>query len=282
MSSNRPLGSSSRPWKRTLELVAFIFLVALGATTIATTAWARDYAAPRATLLGSDRGVSLLVTAGAARVLIVNGTDPSSLGNALSRARHPGLDRLDLMIVSGNEAAAQLAPRAIELLSPRVVMTVGSSASLSESSYAATRIIQHPTVIELPDGVTITIEVWPAAGGENDDVTWSARIDRGDASIFWVSDREDLLQDSMPGEVDVTVIGRGAPAADSPLPNSRVIVAAGESISGPDLRSIVLDTIGPGAQTLRVFAGEITRVDLDLEGIRSVSGANPVATPIAA
>lgn len=281
MPSSRPVGSSSRSWKRTLELVAFFFLVALGATTIATTAWARDYATPRATLLGSDRGVSLLVTAGAARVLIVNGTDPASLGNAVSRARHPGLDRLDLMIVSGNGAAAQLAPRAIELLSPRVVMTVGSSASLSESSYVAARIIQHPTVIELPDGVTITIEVWPAADGENDDVTWSARIDRGDASIFWVSDREDLLQDSMPGEVDVTIVGRGAPAADSPLPNSRVIVTAGESISGPDLRSIVLDTIGPDAQTLRIFAGEVTRIELDLEGIRTVSGANAVASPIA-
>ena len=280
MTSAISSSSSPRSWKRSLELFAFVFLVSLGATTIVTTAWARDYAQPRVTLLGSDRGVSVLVTAASARVLIVNGTDPASLGNALSKARHPGLDRLDLMIVSGNAAAAQLVPRAIALLNPREVMTVGSNASLSETTIVAAKTIDHSTVIELPDGVSITIEVWPAADGENDDVTWSARIERGVASIHWVSDREDLMQDSLPGKADVTVIGRGAPADDTPFPNTRVIVVAGESIAGPELRAIALDSIGPEVSTLRIFAGEDLRIDLDLEGIRTVSGSVPAASPM--
>jgi len=212
-------------------------------------------------------------------VLIVNGTDPASLGNAVSKARHPGLDRLDLMIVSGNSAAAQLVPRAIALLNPRVVMSVGSAASLSETTIAPTKVIEHSTAIELPDGVIITIDVWLAAGGENDDVTWSARIDRGVASVYWVSDHEDLMNNSLPGKVDVTVIGRGAPANDTPFPNSRVIVTAGESISGPELRSMAFNALGSETAILRVFAGEDVRIDLDLQGIRSVSGASQAASP---
>lgn len=257
----------------------FALLLALGGTTIATASWARDFAQPRATLLGAERGISVLVTAGAARVLIVNGTDSAALGNAMSKARHPGLDRLDLMIVTGNAAGAELVPRAIELLKPRSVITIGSVASLAATSIIPLQVIEHSTEIELPDGVTIAIEVWPAADGENDDVTWSATIERGGASVYWVSDREELMQDSLPETADVTVIGRGAPADDSPFPNTHVIVAAGESISGPDLRATALDSIGPEVETLRIYSGEDVRIDLDPEGISTVSGSTPAGSP---
>ena len=271
--------SSGRSKARTVELFAFIFLLALGGTTIATASWARDFAQPRATLLGADRGISVLVTAGAARVLIVNGTDSAALGNAVSRARHPGLDRLDLMIVSGNAAAAELVPRAIEILSPRSVMTVGSVSSLSGTSIVPIKVVERATEIELPDGVTIALDVFPAADGENDDVTWSATIERGGASIYFVSDREELLQRSLPEETDITVVGRGAPAKDSPFPNTRFIVVAGESISGPELREVAGDSVGSEAETKRVFHGEAVRISLDPEGIHTVSGSTPSASP---
>ncbi len=269
----------ARSWSRLLELTLFIFLLALGGTTVATASWARDFAQPRATLLGTDRGISVLVTAGAARVLIVNGTDSAALGNAVSKARHPGLDRLDLMIVSGNSAAAELVPRAVEILNPRAVMSVGSVASLFGTSIVPIKVVEHSTEIELPEGVTIAIEVWPAADGENDDVTWSATIERGGASIYWVSDREQLMQDSLPEETDITVVGRGAPAGDSPFPNTRVIVVAGESISGPALRNIAFDSLGSEIETKRVFRGEDVRIDLDPEGIDTVSGSTPSVLP---
>jgi hypothetical protein len=271
--------SGERSWTRTLELFAFVCLIALGSTTIVTASWARDYAQPRVTLLGSERGISALVTAGAARVLIVNGTDPAALGNAMSKARHLGLERLDLLIVSGNSAAAGLAPRAIELLKPRSVLAVGGTASLAGSPIVPQKVIDRSTEIELPEGVNIAIEVWPAADGENEDVTWSARIERGGASLYWVSDREDLMLDSLPEDVDVTVIGRGAPADNTPFPRTRTIVVAGESISGPDLRALALDSLGPDVETRRIYAGETVRIDLDAEGIRKVSGSVPAASP---
>ncbi len=270
---------SRKSWSRKLELFAFFFMLSLGGATIVSASWARDYAQPRATLLGSERGISVLVTAGAARVLIVNGTDPAALGNAISKARHPGLDRLDLVIVSGNAAAAGLAPRVVELLNPREMMTVGSAASLAGSSIVPRKVIEHSTEIELPHGVTISIEVWPAADGENEDVTWSVRIERGGASVYWVSDRERLLQESLPDEADVTIVGRGAPADGAPFPNTRVIVVAGESIIGPDLRALALDSLGPEVETKRIFAGEDLRIELDPEGIWTVSGSTPAGTP---
>lgn len=281
MTSGAKIRFHRRSWSRTLELFVFAFLVALGGTTIVTVSWARDYSEPRATLLGSDRGVSVLVTAGAARVLIVNGTDSAALGNAMSGARHLGLDRLDLMIVSGNAAAAGLVPRAIAVLNPREVISVGSVASLSGTAVTPRKVIYRSTDIELPEGVTITIEVWPAVDGEDDDVTWSAHIERGGASIYWVSDRAALMEEWQPEAADVVVFGRGSPVGTTRLPDAQVVVVAGESISGPDLRAVALEALGPEVETKRVFAGEDHRIDLDPEGIRTLPGSILAGSPTA-
>lgn len=264
---------------RSIELFVLVTLVFLGGATIVSASWANDYSTPRVTLLGADRGISALVTAGSARVLILNGTDFAELGNAVAQARHPGLERIDIAIVSGNAAASGLVPRVIELMQPRMVIAVGGTASLDISGIVPGKVIDHTTELELPDGVSITIELWPSADGENDDVTWAATIERGGASVYWVSDREALMQEEMPAETDVTVLGRGKPANDTPFPNTRVIAVAGESVFGPELRTLALDSIGPDAQTVLVFAGETTRIDLDPEGIRSVAGGTLAASP---
>lgn len=271
--------STSGSLSRMIERFVLVTLVFLGGTTIVTASWARDLATPRVTLLGAERGVSALITASSARVLILNGTDVSELGNAVERARHPGLDRLDVMIVSGNAAAASFAPQMIELLRPRMVLAVGSDASLATANIVPDKIVDHTTEIELPDGISLTIEVWPAAGGENDDVTWSVMIERGGATVYWVADREALMQDELPDEANVVVFGRGKPTADTPFPTTNAIAAAGESITGPEIRALALNAIGPETETIRVFAGETKRIDLDPEGIRSVDGGTLAATP---
>lgn len=271
--------SSPGKWARLIERFMLVTLLLLGGTTIVAASWSRDLATPRVTLLGADRGISALITASSARVLILNGTDTAELGNAVEKARHPGLDRLDVMIVSGNAAAANIAPRMVTLLRPRMVLAVGGDASLATANIVPDKIVDHTTEIELPDGVLLTIEVWPAAGGENDDVTWSVMIERGGASVYWVADREALLQDELPGEANVVVIGRGKPSSDTPLPLTHAVVVAAESISGPDLRALALDVNGPDTQAVRIFAGETNRIDLDPEGIRSVQGGTLAATP---
>jgi hypothetical protein len=272
--------STSGNWGRLIERFVLVTLVLLGATTIVAASWARDMATPRVSLLGADKGISALITAGSARVLILSGTDPAELGNAFERATHPGLDRLDIMIVSGNSAAADIAVRAVELLQPRMVISIGSAASLDTAGIVPDKIVDHTTELELPRGVMLTIEIWPAAGGENDDVTWSVLIERGGASIYWVADREALMQELPLAETDVVVIGRGSPADDTPFPSTRAVAAAAESITGPDIRALVAEAIGPETEAVRVFAGEITRIDLDPEGIRSVHGSTIAATPV--
>jgi hypothetical protein len=271
--------SRSGSLSRMIERFVLVTLVFLGGTTIVTASWARDLATPRVTLLGAERGVSALITASSARVLILNGTNVTELGNAVERARHPGLDRLDVMIVSGNGATASFAPQMIELLRPRMVLAVGSDASLATANIVPDKIVDHTTEIELPDGITLTIEVWPAAGGENDDVTWSVMIERGGASVYWVADREALMQDELPHEANVVVVGRGKPTGDTPFPLTNAIAAAGESITGPELRALALNAIGPETETVRVFAGETNRIDLDPAGIQSIDGGTLAATP---
>lgn len=221
----------------------------------------------------------MLVTTGSSRVLIVNGTDAAALGTAVSSTRHPGLDRIDLLVVSGNAGAGEMAVRSVELFAPRMIIAIGSATGLVAAGIQPDLVVDHPTEIQLPEGVSITLQAWPAAGGENDDSTWAASIERGGASVYWVSDREALMQEALPPEADVTIVGRGKPADDTPFPNTLVIVTAAESISGPELRALALDSIGPEVQTARIFAGEGTRIDLDPEGIRTIPGGIPAATP---
>jgi hypothetical protein len=258
-----------------------VTLVLLGGMSIIGFAWARDMSEPRVTLLGADRGVSAFITAGSARVLVLGGTDSAELGNAVAHAQHPGLDRIDLLIVSGNAAAVELAAKMVDLLEPRMVIAVGGPENLEEAGITPARVIDHTTEIELPEGVLLTIEVWPAADGENEDATWSVMIERGGASVYWVADREALMQYPLPEEANVMVLGRGKPASDTPFPSARIIAAAGESVSGPDLREIALNSFGPDAETVRVFAGETKRIELDPEGIGTVSGATRAASPTA-
>ena len=274
--------SNSGSWSALIERFALVLLVCLGGTTIVAASWARDFAAPRVTLLGADRGISALVTAGAARILILDGTNATELGNAIARARHPGLDRIDLVLVSGTEAASGMAQRTIRLLQPRMVLAIGNDEYLRDTGIDVGRVIDETTEIELSAGVLLTIEVWPSGEGEGDDVIWSVMISRGGASVYWVSNREVLTQEGLPANANVTVIGRGKPAQDTPFPDTHVLVAAGESISGPELRAIALDAIGPEVETARIFAGETTRIDLDPSGIRSVEGATMVSSPVAA
>lgn len=278
MTGAATLPSRSGGWISLIERFVFVLLVSLGGTTIVAASWANDFSTPRATLLGANRGVAVLVTAGAARILILDGTNSTELGNAIARARHPGLDRIDLMLVSGNEAASGMAHRTIRLLQPRMVLAIGNDEHLRKSGIDVGKTIDHSTEIELPSNVVLTIEVWPAGEG---DVIWSVEIDRGGASLYWVSNRDTLTKPELPASVDVTIIGRGKPSPDTPIPVTRTIVAAGESISGPDLREIAVNANGPETETARVYAGETIRIDLDPSGIRSIEGATTAGSPIA-
>ena len=81
--------STSGNMGRAIERFVLVTLVLLGGTTIVAASWARDLATPRVTLLGAERGISALITASSARVLILNGTDAAELGNAVERRNIP-------------------------------------------------------------------------------------------------------------------------------------------------------------------------------------------------
>jgi hypothetical protein len=83
-------------------VAACAMLVAVAATSAIAAHWARDMREPRIALLGAGNHLSVLVTAGDARVLIVSGNEPAAFADALSRARPPTMRRLDVLIVGGN------------------------------------------------------------------------------------------------------------------------------------------------------------------------------------
>lgn len=256
-------------------------LVALGSTTIVTASWARDFASPRVTLLGAERGIALLITSGSSRVLLLGGSNPTELGNAIAKARHPGLDRIDVMIVSGSVGTTDMTQRSIRLLAPRMIITVGTDASLQNSDIVTDKTIDRATEIELSNGVVLTIDVWSSSEDDTDETTWAVKIERGGASVLWVADRGALEQNGLPETTDIIILGNGKPNSRIPFPRARVVVAAGESISGPEMRSIAGNAIGPDVEIARLYAGEITRIDLAPQGIRSIDDAIPVASPAA-
>jgi hypothetical protein len=243
-------------------------------------AWARDLYQPRVTVIGSDRGLSAFVTSGSSRLLIVSGNDPAAFGNALAHARHPGLSRIDLIIAGGEPATSRLAAYAIDRVNPGYVIVAGDDSSLLESGLHVDEATTHPRRIELQGGMTVTLDV-ASRGAQSESDVWTVVIERGATRIVFVSHPDAI--DALPirGPMAALIIGRGNAHLTTTFPDARLVVADGESISGPDLRSVVGESLGPEALTLRVFAGETSRLDFVEGGLKVSENAQRADTSLA-
>lgn len=257
-------------------LVAALIFAAVGI------AWVIDFRAPRVTLLGAgEDALSVLVTAGNARLLIATGDDPAAFSTALERARHPLSRRLDIVLLTGTDRDL-LAPATIAGQGEaRYLATLGTLPPSPESTViraAGATPLTTAKRFQLDDNVVVDLDL---ASAENGNVIWRAVVRRHATSVVVLSRSEAADLFTWPGPASALVISGG----DNPLAAWEQVPAPllafpDGAVAGPDLRQAVAGASGPD-WAVRVFPAEAIRLTLGQDGLElAPAAADPLSTAI--
>lgn len=257
-------------WVAAGFLLGAVVFSALAAT------WAVELRQPRVVLLGSGERLSLLVTDGAARLLIATGNDPVAFGNALARVRRAGQPRLDVLLVTGS-GPDLLAPAAIAA-DPHVRVATGLvpfPRSADMPSLAPLAVLDTPSQIRLGT-VSVLLETAPVpdAPDNPEQRVWRATIERGPMRIVVLSDGD--AASSFPPAPDadaLVVVGNDALTGWTAQPVPALAAADSHLPPGRDLRAEAgRDALGP-AYVVRVFPGEAVPLTFGERGLELPRGA---------
>ena len=161
--------------RRSALMAAGSFGAGLIASTALGASWMREERQPTLTVLGCRNGLSALLTAGGARLLLLGGTDDADFGNALADARNPLLSRIDLVIVQGQTTPPPLVRSALRAVDARRVYTIGSARELLDAGIHVDRELTVPYQLDLP--VETGVMIAPATGTPDSSHSfWSIRL----------------------------------------------------------------------------------------------------------
>lgn len=252
--------------------------------------WEHDLRSPRVVLLGSGERLSVLVTAGNARVLLATGNDPSAFANALEQARHPTTRRLDVVLVVGSGRSLLAPASLVEDPHVRYRASVGQLVSSAESA-ALTKeglpVFPSPRRIQLADGVSIVLEsrARREPDGDPSEAAWQATVTRGTTTVSILSDGDAATLFRQPARVSaLIVVGEKALAGWDVIPAPVLAVAGGDgsrTISGSDLRAYARERFDDPTWAIRLHPGEVSSfrfVDGGLELSSDAAQPLPVTT----
>lgn len=239
-------------------LAAVVFLTSGIGFAAVELAWLRDLQQPRVILLGAGSSLSVLVTDGAARVLIATGDDPTAFGNALGRMLHPGQERIDLVVAAGEGDGLRAAAFAAEQPAARgVVALVPFGRSPDRPSLQTIPLLGSPRRIELGE---TEIAVETAADGNRGGWSWRATVERGASRVVILSDgRAGELFPPMAAPA-VLVVASGGPMEGWAQMPATALAFPDATISPERLRNRADSGEEVPARIVRVFPGEATEL----------------------
>ena len=263
------------PWSRRSLLVAGGSFVAGTAVTMAVGDWWRcDMAVPRVVALGAGNRLSVLVTAGAGRLLIATGDDAIGFGNALARARHSTTRRIDVLLLAGR-GRDLFVPAAIrDEAHVRYAASLGPLPNTAEGEAVRAGglpVLPSPRRIRLPRDVVVRIDVTesPATGDDDGvDVAWRAVVRRAETTVVIYADAEDAVALLADEPVSAVIVGGTDPLRVLELVESRVLVVSADEVPGRDLRRDAARVAGHDLWAVSVFSGEAARLDFVEGGLR--------------
>lgn len=213
-------------------------------------AWSHSYNAASVYLLGSGDGLSALVISGSARLLIVGGSDPIALANALAVARPPAMRRVDIVVLTP-DATRTVAERAVALTKPRRVLAIAhheleSPARIGDQTV---REITSLRTIRLTPNLLVDIDPGLVAG--QPEQGWLIEVSTGEAAIT-LSERTP----HRPGRHVLTHAIMSARVTDSAVTLRQPVILAADASLGVSLSDerVHIVTVEPG---------EIRRVRLE-------------------
>jgi hypothetical protein len=245
-------------------LASYSLVLALGVV------WARDEAAPRVTVLGSGRGLSLLISAGPARLLIANGDDAAAFGNALARARHPGRHRIDVLLLARSHTTRAVVAKANRDLAARHTEVIGEEELLGELGLTVDHLLDGVRRFQLPDGVSVTVEVVDVVSPSRGQATnwWRAVVERGNTRLVVLSDGRGAGAFADPGPVSALVLAGDHPVEAITAVRPGALIVNAMTVSGRDVRRELAPAVEERLWTLRVHPGDVERLDFTPQGLR--------------
>ncbi len=260
---------------RTIAGVVFVAF-ALGFAVVQIS-WLQELRRPRVVLLGAGDRLSVLVTAGDARLLLASGDDPAAFGNALGRVLRPSQERIDEVLVAGEGDDLRAAALAAALPGTRSVVAVAPfPRSPDLPSLIGVPVIGAPRRIDLGT-VAVTVEAVPAndgtdegtAGGATEGTAWAwrATIERGASTVVVLSDGGAAARfpPSAPGSV--LVVSGEDPMAGWEIGPAPVLALPDAAIPPERLRETAAAGEPVPSSVVRVFPGEAVALEFVAGGI---------------
>jgi len=266
-------------WTGAARVAAAVYLLILlaGAGLLAWSA--RQERQVAVSVLGSGSRLSVLVAAGAARVLIVGGDDASAFANALAAARPFFSRRIDVLILTGDGGDLPAVSRAVGDLPARRVFALDGPlrAHLGALGLTTDQLIDRPLRINLPRSVVVAFD--PGMGSNDTPQGWTATVEQAGTRLVFVSG-------DAPAPVDASAIVLGGQYNRAAMHGHSapvVVVSAGAALAN-ELHNDLAAAVPTPIWVLRVHEGEVAQLRFVDGGLALPSTArrlDPPASPVA-
>ena len=224
-------------------------------------------------VLGSGRTVSVLVTAGEARLLIAAGDDSTAFGNAWRRWTGPiPLPRVDVLLIAGNDAGT-VAKSARDRLRPRWTAALGEVDPAQSTLSAPT--LDAPLRFRLDAEISVTVERRQDRSEDGTADRWRVLITRGRTVVAVVPNGAAAASFSWDTPVAALVVLAGGVAEAVAAVQPRAVIVP-QAVEGRTLRAELPPVLTVDAWSLRVPPGELARLTFVGSGLRIPKDASPL------
>ncbi|MGH2533753.1 MAG: hypothetical protein ACRDJW_15790 [Thermomicrobiales bacterium] len=231
---------------------------------------ARRAGTPRVIALGAGDDLSVLVTAGPARLLIATGTDTTAFGNAFASALPFGLRRVDVVLLAGRGRSATVAAHAARSVHGRAYAIIDPGLPTVELALPNNRleILSASRRYHLPGGVSVTVETT----FDDQRSGWRAMIARGQTRIAVLPDGRisDLLPPHDP--VSALIVTGDHPADAIQATRTPAVVVNADAVTEDALREGLTAASRSDLLVTSVFAGQAKAIAFVDGGIRLPDG----------
>jgi hypothetical protein len=224
---------------------------------------------PTVHVLGSGNGLSIFVSNRGTRAIVLVGSDAAEFGNALNRVRSPFQDRVDLLFLAGPSIGLAFAQRAISIVQPRAIYSIGNPLRLLDAGIPVDRTLVLPHRFSLSDDASIVVPEQPLSDSSDaQSLYWSGRIehDRGTVIFDSSAPTEPRANGDDPVSAWIRMHKRMEPAELSELQPQAFVIDA-DAQTGPELRQMLSNHVRYPVAAFRVHDGEAARLRFHSTGL---------------
>lgn len=254
--------------RRELTIAGGGFAAAFAGALVLGGSWVYADSKPHLSVLGCGSSLALFLTSGGARVLVIGEGSSADFANAFSRARRPGLSRIDILLVDSLIKNITLPGRVSTIANPRRTMSLGDSSMLLNAGLRIDDAVVSPRSIELPAGVRLTVDPQPVPGTEEQSGSgWLGQVEYERSSFVLAKNQDALEHVPSPPNGSILILLQGAVSA--PTLNAigpQAVIVSSRGMSGSELRSTIAES-GRELFGYRIFPGDLLGMTMQASGV---------------